>query len=89
MPDKKKFNETTVGRVLGGVLRGAVRELPLVGGVIDNIQSPEGGTGRIKASELTGQIIAGGIVLISLLRGLEIIEQTAFDVIIGILTAML
>ncbi len=89
MQEKKKFKETTVGKVLGGVIRGAIRELPIVGGVIDNFQSPEGGTGQLKGSELTGQILAGGVVLLSLLHGLGLIEKSAFELIIGVLTAML
>jgi len=89
MQEKKKFKDTTVGRLLGGVVRGAIRELPIVGGVIDNFKSLEGGVGNIKGSELTGQILAGGVVLLSLLHGLGFIEQTAFQVIISVLTGLL
>jgi len=74
-----------LGKIIGNVLKGALREIPVVGGVIGNIESPDGGVGKIEKSQLAGQIIAGGFVAITVMYGLGWINTTAFELIVEVI----
>lgn len=84
--EKKKFKDTKIGKLLKGVLKGAVREIPLVGGAIDNMNSEEGGKGVLVKSELTGQLIVGAIVLFGLLAAFGVLSEDLVSQIISFLT---
>lgn len=86
---KKPFKDTKAAEILSGVLRGAIREIPVVGGVLDNIQNPSNGEGNIDKNQLAGQIIMGGIVLSTVLFGLGVVEENAFMLIVEVLSNLL
>jgi hypothetical protein len=84
---KKKFKDSLVGRITTGILKGAVRELPIVGGMMDHAASPVdgGGVGKYSKTVLVGQISAGLIILSFVLHGAGYLNQTAIDLIVEII----
>lgn len=78
---KKPFGQTKIGGVLkglgSGLLKGAIREIPIIGGLIDNKNSPTGGEGKLVKNELAGQIVVGGLMLLIILESLGVIKTGA------------
>jgi hypothetical protein len=67
---KKPFFQTRIGKAI----KGALRELPIVGGAIDNINSPDSGQGKLDKSTAVGQAIIGGVILLAALQGFGVIN---------------
>ena len=73
--EKKPFGQTKIGGILKSVLKGAVSEIPFVGGTIENVLSEEGGKGKLEKTKFAGQLIVGGIVVIALLEAFKVIQD--------------
>lgn len=54
---KKPFKETIVGKIAKGLATGVTKSIPVVGDVVENITSEDGGKGRIDYKKLATQII--------------------------------
>ena len=54
---KKRFKDTVVGKVAGGLLKGITKSIPIVGDVVENVTSADGGTGKVDFTKLATQII--------------------------------
>lgn len=78
---KKPFKETKLGKFL----RGIVREIPLVGGIKDHVQSIDpadgGEKGKLDKTELTGQLIAAAIVILPILKTFDLVPGWVIDLI--------
>ena len=70
MKDKKPFWQTRIGKIV----KGGVREIPFVGGTIDNVNSEDSGKGKIDKDSLIGQIVVGGVVLLIILQSFGVIS---------------
>jgi hypothetical protein len=83
---KKPFKNTKLGKFL----RGFVREVPLVGGLKDHAQSEDprdgGEKGKLDKSELMGQLVAAGLVIVPILKTLDLLPAPIAELIEQILT---
>ena len=69
---KKEFRETLVAKVLKGLLTGIAKNTPIIGDVVENVVSKDGGPGKIDYRKLVNQLIRLIIFFIlvySFLRG--------------------
>ncbi|GEM_PF-3296439 len=57
MSDKKPFKETIVAQVGKSLLKGVTRSIPVVGDVVENITSEDGGKGNVDYRKLATQVI--------------------------------
>jgi hypothetical protein len=57
MSNKKPFKETGIGKVLGFVLKSGVKKIPVVGDLVENITSKDGGEGQVDYAKLVNQTI--------------------------------
>jgi hypothetical protein len=83
--EEKRFGQTKIGQFLKGLLKGAVREIPILGGAIDNMNSETGGKGKVVTNELTGQLIIGAIVLFGVLAAFGVLSEELVSQIITFL----
>lgn len=83
---KKKFFDTAVGHFVKGI----IRELPIVGGVLDHLKDPQDkGPGKIDKTTMAGQILAGGSVVTFILHSLGYIPAHVYDLVVAILAQVL
>ena len=66
---RKKLFDTKAGGVLKTVLKGAVKSVPVLGDVVENVQSQDGGEGKLDWNKLGNQVIRI-LILIAILLGL-------------------
>ena len=73
---KKKFFDTKFGGILKSVAKGAAKSVPVIGDVMDNIESQDAGQGNIDWNKLGNQAIRI-LVLLAILFGLLETEKAA------------
>ncbi len=71
MESKKPFKETGIGKVLGFVLKSGVKKVPIVGDIVENITSKDGGEGQVDYVKLVNQVIRLIVFLILVWQFLE------------------
>lgn len=78
---KKPFKETKLGKFL----RGIIREIPLVGGIKDHVNSADpadgGEKGKLDKTELGGQIVGAILVILPILHTLKVLPAWAIELI--------
>jgi hypothetical protein len=57
MNSKKKFKDTNFGKGLGGLIKGVAKSTPVLGDIVENLTSQDGGEGRIHFGKLAFQVI--------------------------------
>lgn len=86
MTQRKRFWQTKIGHFLKGI----IREIPIVGGLVDHIKDPEDNApGKIDKSTLAGQVLAGSSVLTFILHSLGYIPTHVYEVLVTLITQML
>lgn len=53
----KRFKDTRVGKLAGGLAKGITKSIPVVGDLVENITSQDGGEGVIDYQKMVSQVI--------------------------------
>lgn len=74
---KKKFKDTAVGKLLGGLAKIVAKNTPVIGDLMDNVTSLDGGEGNLDYRKLASQIIR--LVLFGIAVYLFFTGKLSFD----------
>lgn len=86
--DKKPFGQTKIGGFLKKALKGAVSEIPIVGSTVENVLSEEGGKGKLQKTKFAGQLIVGGVILLTVLEAFNVIGTGVTEQFVAIIQSI-